>query len=272
MSNFSKINKLKRNMKKLNNVESSVEFLKCCVNNSLKFMFAILVIIFFNGNDFCFGKCFEKRLDCQLADKCCCDGPSRQAAFKNTPSIQAFLSCSWMCSNNEQCLAFNFNNVSATCDLFFNSLNCFQFIIGCVHLQSTSPRVLTVNADDQIDSLYLDGVPQERMPNWDFYYSDDWISIPFNVKVIAVRVSNFAGAGSFEAYSDDGFIRTDTTWKCFPTTPALDSNNNNWYDVHYDDSNWLPAINQEPGYQFKGALKIWSRNFLLAYCRKFFCI
>ena len=81
-------------------------------------------------------KCFVRRLNCQQRDQCCCDPPSVEIVVNNSVSTdRAFVLCSWICSNDSQCLAFNFKNVSKTCQFFYSKkLSCFKVEDYCMHL------------------------------------------------------------------------------------------------------------------------------------------
>ncbi|ESO03059.1 hypothetical protein HELRODRAFT_173933 [Helobdella robusta] len=222
----------------------------------------------------CQARCFVRRLNCKQKDECCCDEPSMQTTFNDIPSSRAFVSCSWICSNNSLCLAFNFNQNFNTCQLFFiDRLKCFQEMVGCLHMHRPGVfyRNLTINADDQIVSLYFDGVPQKSLSFWKNYAVFDTHLMAFGTKVIAVRAANLNTGKSIVAYSDDGYILTNTTWRCSSAIPKLDSKNNSWYDANYNDQRWPLAINQDPKFNLNGALKIWSDNFTDAFCRKNIC-
>ncbi|ESO03192.1 hypothetical protein HELRODRAFT_174092 [Helobdella robusta] len=73
-------------------------------------------------------------------------------------------------------------------------------------------------------------------------------------------------SGSILAFSNDGSIQSDTTWKCSPSAPTLDSNNNSWYDVDYDDASWLSAVDQYPGSPYMGVMRIWLKDEEDMYC------
>ncbi|ESO03058.1 hypothetical protein HELRODRAFT_173932 [Helobdella robusta] len=243
------------------------------------FHYEIFVILFICSNLHlnlvCNAGCFVRRLNCKQKDECCCDEPSMQTTFNDVPSSRAFISCSWTCSNNSHCLAFNFNQNFTTCSLFSDApLSCFRKIDGCHHMYNSDVYSLnfTVTADNKVISLYFDGVAQKLKPNWDNYKLYDSYFTHFNVNVIAIQAKNGNGSKYIVAFSDDGYIQTNTTWKCSPSTPVLDSNNNSWYDVHYDDSSWSPAIQQFTAVNFVGAMKIWSNDSINAYCRKKLCI
>ncbi|ESO03193.1 hypothetical protein HELRODRAFT_174093 [Helobdella robusta] len=144
-------------------------------------------------NSICDATCFTRRLNCQQKDECCCDEPSLQTTFNDISSSRAFVSCTWTCSNNSHCLAFNFNENSKICKIFYDEpLRCFQNIDGCHHmyLPEAVIRNLTIGADDRIVALYFDGVPQQRMPNWSTYNRYDSYIVPFHIQVIAIHAHN----------------------------------------------------------------------------------
>ncbi|ESO10495.1 hypothetical protein HELRODRAFT_183525 [Helobdella robusta] len=214
-------------------------------------------------------KCFEEHLDCQQKEHCRHDQPSTQTQFNVVPSSNALLLCTWTCSNDSQCLAFNFFSSSGTCQMYNNpSENCFYAADNCFHMTSTAVnvfyRTITIHVDFTVESLYFDGVQQDLTSSSSYRVCSD-------TRVIALHASNYANAKFVEVISDDRYILTDTTWKCLPSTPALDGNNRVWYNPDYDDESWLPAVNQDPAYSNFGALKIWSKDDSIAYCRKRFC-
>ncbi|ESO03139.1 hypothetical protein HELRODRAFT_174032 [Helobdella robusta] len=242
--------------------------------SSFAWLSLFLINISYRQSLFCLARCFVRRLNCRQKDECCCDEPSMQTTFNDIPSSRAFVSCSWTCSNNSQCLAFNFNQNSKLCQMFHKkSLKCFQRKDDCFHmsLKGKSDRQFNIRADDKIVSLYFDGVPQKELPNWDAPLVYNSHSLPYDVQVVAVHATNSIKEKYIEAFSDDGAIASNTTWKCSTTSPALDSNNNNWYDVHYDDASWSAAMVQESHSFLAKSIKFWSEGNKEAYCRTRIC-
>ncbi|ESO03157.1 hypothetical protein HELRODRAFT_174052 [Helobdella robusta] len=197
-------------------------------------------------------------------------------AFENESESKALLLCSLACASSTQCIAFNFYHDSYLCETFDSKPRaCFIYIENCSHryLASSFNRNLSVNINFGFATLYIDGEQQPNISNWNMNAATNKISVPFNAKVIAIEVLNFLQKNYIQAFSDDGYIKTDTTWRCSTLPPTLDSNNNNWFDPEYDDSSWPPAINVDTNFKgYYGSLRIWADNRYDAFCRKNLCI
>ncbi|ESN92814.1 hypothetical protein HELRODRAFT_164937 [Helobdella robusta] len=200
-------------------------------------------------------KCFKRHLNSQQKNECRCDQPLAQTTFNNKSISEALLSCSFICSKSNDCQAFNFQENSKTCQIFCAFSDVFN-------------RTLTVFIDFELEALYLDGVSQV-IPPGSYGYST---TVRSDVKIIAIQAINLSGEKYIEAYTRDGYILTNTTWKCSGTLPTRDANNNSWYDLNYDDASWMLAIDQYQGStNIYGATYIWSSDLFDAYCRRKLC-
>src|SRR6218665_572627 len=91
---------------------------------------------------------------------------------------------------------------------------------------------LTINIDDHLTELYLDGVRVTNLP-----YADDWINpdsipLPDSTKVIAVYGENVQDGELLVASDLGGWVLSDHLWKY--STKFFQ----NWMNVDFDDSAW----------------------------------
>ena len=98
-------------------------------------------------------------------------------------------------------------------------------------------------------SLYFDGKEQTNLQNNNKWEKTDSLNLPGNTRVIAVMASNWlddgnVGPAGILASTKDGFILTNSTWKCSNTS------NDSWTNVGFDDSSWQQAVEIGPkGYK-----------------------
>jgi len=124
--------------------------------------------------------------------------------------------------------------------------------------------------------LYIDGTEKTGLINANNWTKADTVDLPWNVRVIAVKGNDLGSAAGILASTDDGFIKTDSLWKC---TNAF---HKGWQLVGYDDSSWPSAYiiaihhtsiwrTMVPGIR-RDANWIWTPKYkggdLVVYCRK----
>ena len=70
--------------------------------------------------------------------------------------------------------------------------------------------------------------------NWQY---PDTLDLPCNARVIAIEGNDTGGVGAISASTDDGYIISNTSWKC--------SNGRipGWQEVDFNDSSWKKAVN-----------------------------
>lgn len=115
-----------------------------------------------------------------------------------------------------------------------------SFLLRSAVVTSTC-RVLKIDTDDSY-RLYLDGSKINGLIYNDKFngsfvdqYPADSVSLPYTTKVIAVEGSNAKSYGGILASTDDGYILTNSSWKC------TDNRVIGWQKVGFDDSLWPPA-------------------------------
>lgn len=82
--------------------------------------------------------------------------------------------------------------------------------------------------------LFLDG-SGVYLPNGDVYSSPDTVDLPDTTSLIAVEVSGAPEYPDFIASTADGYILTNTSWKC------TDAYSSDWPLRGFDDSLWPAA-------------------------------
>ena len=86
-----------------------------------------------------------------------------------------------------------------------------------------------ITVDDDYN-LYFDGVEQTDVPNHDDWHNTDSLDLSRYTTMIAVKANNTLSAAGILASTPDGFLLTNSSWKCSNTLYAQ------WNDVVFDDS------------------------------------
>lgn len=134
-------------------------------------------------------------------------------------------------------------------------------------------RNLTIDVDDSIH-MYLDGVEVTCFEHAEQWNESDTVPLPYKTKVIAVRGTNLYADAGIVGSTEDGFILTNSSWKCINHRIA------GWQNVTFDDSLWPPAYQIYPSTDKPidgirpDAYWIWTKNYTWktgdknVYCRK----
>ena len=151
-----------------------------------------------------------------------------------------------------------------------NLVAVVRITIHNIHSCSEERFVITVDNDY---NLYFDGVEQTDVPDHDDWHNTDSLDLSRYTRVIALRGNNTLGVAGILASTPDGFILTNSTWKCSNTWYAQ------WNDVVFNDSSWQPAVEiglngSPPWFQISSvhanASWIWNNQGftdLIIYCR-----
>lgn len=125
----------------------------------------------------------------------------------------------------------------------------------------TIKRTLTIAVDDRVYALFIDGKRISGLEYANEWQYSDSVALPGNAQLIAVRGVNIYGDAGVLASTDDGYILTNTSWKC-----AIDKERG-WQNIDFDDSSWPNAFEIMP-YSKKqiigirdDALWIWTKDY-----------
>jgi len=97
-------------------------------------------------------------------------------------------------------------------------------------------RNLSVTADDQVISLSIDGREITDLKNAGDWQYPDTLNVPCNARVIAIEAIDTGDVGGIRASTNDGHIKTNSSWKCTNTRIQ------DWQEVDFNDSSWEKAV------------------------------
>lgn len=166
--------------------------------------------------------------------QCATDSPSATVTAGS-------LRCATECRERLLCLDFNVVD-NDVCQLFDFTPTSYAPLPGCTsfHVDESTPAhsVLTIDADNTIEDLYIDGVRVNHLPGYANWVVVDSVALKSWTRVIAVRASNVLTASPAGLMASDslGRVRTNAaTWKCHNALVE------GWNSPDFDDSTWPAA-------------------------------
>ena len=125
---------------------------------------------------------------------------------------------------------FRVTFIAAIIWLLVNVAVCATMPDGC------KSRNLSITADDILIHLFIDGREITDLKNADNWQYLDTLDLPCTARIIAIEANDSAGVGAILASTDDGYIKTNSSWKCTNTTIE------GWQEVDFNDSTWKEAV------------------------------
>lgn len=96
-------------------------------------------------------------------------------------------------------------------------------------------RNLSVTADDSM-RLFIDGREITDLSDASSWLYPDTLDLPCTTRVVAIEANNTFQVGAILASTDDGYIKTNSSWKCKNTRIQ------GWQEVDFNDSSWKQAV------------------------------